>query len=105
MINELHALIKATKNYRKNNSVSNHVELDNAIQDAERALQINWDEIHDEFLNEMKIDERMTTYAHLQRAFYWFKEMYSDEVSVCECCGHEIFLSKPKCEWCGKSWN
>jgi hypothetical protein len=25
-------------------------------------------------------------------------------VSVCECCGHEIFLSKPKCEWCGKSW-
>jgi hypothetical protein len=23
--------------------------------------------------------------------------------SVCECCGHEIFLSKPKCEWCGKS--
>ena len=24
--------------------------------------------------------------------------------SVCECCGHEILLSKPKCEWCGKSW-
>jgi hypothetical protein len=24
--------------------------------------------------------------------------------SVCECCGHEIFLSKPKCEWCDKSW-
>ena len=24
--------------------------------------------------------------------------------SVCECCGHEIYLSKMKCEWCGKSW-
>lgn len=24
--------------------------------------------------------------------------------SVCECCRHEIFLSKTKCKWCGKSW-